>query len=86
MHVEKGRVGKFFFVLGLFLLVIFFSVDRSLPPQFEFFLGGTTFLCLGIFLMWRGYKPSPTSDRFRSWRKMQERSREKKESKAKKGS
>jgi hypothetical protein len=66
----KQRIGLFLILIGLILLVNFFTRDQSVNPQPGLFFSGLGGVCLGIFLAWR-YRPTPKpSERFRSVRKV----------------
>jgi hypothetical protein len=67
----SGRLGQFFFIVGLVLLIIFFATQRSGDPQYGLFLPGLAGFALGVLLIWRGRSPGEPSDRFRSWREAQ---------------
>ncbi len=60
------KVGTFFILLGLLLIVLFVMADMAKAPSCNFFLFGAMFLGLGIFLWFRDpVKPGPPSGRFR---------------------
>jgi uncharacterized membrane protein len=66
----KRRIGVFLIIIGLILLVIFFSIDqsqRALPGLFFSGLGG---VLIGGALAWHYREPPKPSERFRSVRKM----------------
>jgi hypothetical protein len=85
METEKGRIGQFFLFIGLILLVIFFFTDQAQNPSYGYFFFGAASTFLGGYLMWRYRKPGPQADRFRSLRRAQMKSAERKaEKKAKK--
>ena len=77
MPVSKGKIGRFLLVMGLIILAIFFASDQSKDPQVGFFFAGAALLSLGGFLIWRDLKPAGESQRFRTWRRRQQK-REKK--------
>jgi hypothetical protein len=57
-----GRVGQFFFFIGLLLLVIFFASLLSGDPQFIACLSGGAVFALGVIAMWKGRNPEPLHD------------------------
>lgn len=81
MGIEKGRVGQFFLFLGAISLVIFFTTGNSTSPPTMFFLAGAALLIIGIFLMWKDWKPGPQSNRFRILRGAKRRKEKKEEQK-----
>ncbi len=70
MQIEKGRVGTFFIFIGLVLLVIFFIADQNQSPQVGFFFSGLIMTFLGVYLIWKDWKPRRSSSRFRLIRKL----------------
>jgi len=84
MGVEKRKVGQFFLFIGLILLVIFFATDQARHPSYGYFIGGFACVFLGGFMMFRYRKPAePNTARFRTVRKWQEQSRQRREEKRK---
>jgi hypothetical protein len=65
----SGRIGRFFFFIGLIGLLVFFATAQANDPVISFFCGGSISLGLGILLMWRGRTPPQPSNRFRLFRK-----------------
>lgn len=57
-----GRVGEFFFFIGLMILVIFFASLQSGDPQFIACLSGGAMFVLGVIAMWKGRNPEPPHD------------------------
>jgi hypothetical protein len=60
-----GRIGRFFALLGVVLLLIFVASDLAGTPRFNIFFWGFTITVIGIVLMRRGRVPSEPSGRFR---------------------
>ncbi len=73
MQIERGRVGQFFLFVGLILLVIFFATDQSQEPQVGWFFGGLLVMGVGVYLIWKDWKPRPPSQRFRLLRMYRKR-------------
>ena len=74
MQVEKGKVGQFFFFIGLILLVVFFISSLGRIPAFGYLLGGLGLMVLGGYLYIQDRPPAdPNTARFRTVRKMRER-------------
>ena len=84
MKIEPGRVGSFFVFVGLVLWVIFFTTDQAKNPSYGYFFVGAVALFLGGYLWWRDRKPAAEAGRFRSIRRMRQKSAERKERKKKK--
>ncbi len=61
----SGRIGTFFFFVGLVLLALFFASDLANDPRFNLFFLGLTAVVIGILLIRRGRKPPEPSSRFR---------------------
>lgn len=70
MQIEKGRVGTFFIFIGLVLLAIFFIADTNQNPQVGFFFAGLIITFLGVYLIWKDWKPRKPSSRFRLIRRL----------------
>lgn len=64
-----NRVGHFFLVIGLFILLLFFASDQSHNPQFGLFFVGLLLSAFGFFLAWRYRSQPEPSERFRALRK-----------------
>ena len=74
MQVEKGKVGQFFFFIGLILLVVFFISSLGRIPAFGYLLGGLGLMVLGGYLYIQDRPPvDPNTARFRTVRKVRER-------------
>jgi hypothetical protein len=85
MQSGKSKIGRFFFFIGLILLVIFFAMDQAKHPSYGYFCVGIIVVILGALLMVRGHQPPAESMRFRTvrrWREQQKaRQAEKKQPK-----
>ena len=77
------RVGTFFILVGIMLIVLFAASDMQRTPEFDFFFFGLLALAVGIFFRRKAPAPPP-SDRFSLIRKMRENAKKRKEEKAKK--
>jgi hypothetical protein len=76
MQSGKSKIGRFFFFIGLILLVIFFAMDQAKNPSYGYFCVGIIVVILGGLLMMRGRQPPPTeSMRFRTVRRWREQQR-----------
>ena len=85
MQVGKSKIGRFFFFIGLILLVVFFAMDQAKHPAYGYFCIGVIVVLLGGILMLRGQQPPPAeSIRFRTLRKWREQQRERKAERKKK--
>jgi hypothetical protein len=75
----KRRVGVFLIIIGLILLVVFFTIDQSERALPGLFFSGLFSLLLGVGMVWHYREPPMPSERFRSVRKvMQDRQNPKK--------
>ncbi|MBN2148981.1 MAG: hypothetical protein JW726_16470 [Anaerolineales bacterium] len=81
MSIDKGRIGVFFLMIGLVLLVIFFTTDQAQHPAYGFFFIGAALTFLGGYLIWRNRKPPAPTERFRTLRKMRQKQAERREKK-----
>jgi hypothetical protein len=84
MNIEKSRVGSFFVIIGLVLLMIFFFTDQAKYPSFGYFASGGALLFLGGYLWWSDRKPPVESSRFRALRRARQKRAERKARKQKK--
>lgn len=73
MNIRKGRVGQFFLFVGIILLVIFFVSDQNTYFQPGFFFIGLILSFLGVYMIWRDWKPAEKSSRFRTLRRLRNR-------------
>ena len=75
MKIRLGRIGQLLFFIGVILLVVFFATDpKNISLQgFLFFGLGLTLAFLGVYLIWRDWKPTGESKRFRTLRRMRKR-------------
>ncbi len=70
-----GRIGCFFLLIGIVLLVIFLASDAAHQPAYTYLCFSVVGLLFG-FVLWAQGKPPPgASERFRSVRKMRESSK-----------
>ena len=51
MKIRLGRIGQFFFFIGIILLVVFFATDQNKSFQPGFFFFGLVLSFLGVYLM-----------------------------------
>ena len=65
----KRRIGHFLVVVGLILLVVFFTIDQSQKSQPGLFFSGLASLFLGYILIWRNRPTPKPSERFGAFRK-----------------
>ncbi len=79
MEVNKGRVGQFFLVVGLFFFTLFFATDQSSSPQVWTFFAGMAGTTLGVYMMWTSFKPQK-STRFRLFNDARQKQAAKKQS------
>jgi len=70
-----SKIGRFFFFIGLILLVIFFAMDQAKHPSYGYFCVGVIVVILGGILMRRGRQPPAESMRFRTVRRWREQQR-----------
>lgn len=69
MNITK-RIGTFFLVIGVALLVLFFASDYQDQPSWSFLLLGVVALGLGVSLSVSGREPHEPVERFRLMRRM----------------
>lgn len=79
-----ARIGTFFYLIGISLLVLFIASDASAidKPEYDFFFTSFILFIVG-FLFRKRAAPPPAADRFRIIRKMREDKKNKREEKAK---
>jgi len=65
----KLRLGQFFLLIGLILLILFFFTEGGQNPRPLLLLGGLASTVFGISLIWRSRAPAAPSERFRTVRK-----------------
>jgi hypothetical protein len=68
-----GRVGRFFFLFGGLLLLIFFASDLAESPRFNLFFFGLLSVVVGLIMIRRGRIPPEPSGRFRMLRTWRQR-------------
>jgi uncharacterized membrane protein len=66
----KRRVGVFLIIIGLILLVVFFTIDQSERALPGLFFSGLACVFVGVIMVWRNQEPAKPSERFRSVRKV----------------
>ena len=84
MQVGKSKIGRFFFFIGVILLVVFFAMDQAKNPSYGYFCVGIIIVILGVVLMRRGYQPPAESMRFRTLRRWREQQKERQAERKKK--
>ncbi|HEX2980240.1 MAG TPA: hypothetical protein VHO48_08240 [Anaerolineaceae bacterium] len=74
------RIGTFFLLIGLGLVVLFIYSDVVKAPQYEFLLYGALGMLLGMALRGQANRPPPPeSTRFRMLRKQSKKDHKKAE-------
>ncbi len=73
MHISMGRVGQFLLFVGVILLVVFFVSDQNTYFSPGFFFIGLLLSFLGVYTIWKDWKPRNTANRFRSLRRFRKR-------------
>lgn len=69
------RIGTFFLIVGLFLLLLYGASLGTESVVTQWFLLGALCTALGGFLLFRNRERSP-SKRFRTWRRLMSRGQE----------
>lgn len=73
----KKQIGTYFFILGVFFLMLYAAsvkADQSIP---KWFLAGITLTAIGGILWRRGSQRSADERFFRTWRKLRTRKKKK---------
>ncbi|GAB4415956.1 MAG: hypothetical protein Kow002_01460 [Anaerolineales bacterium] len=78
-----ARFGTFLTLLGIFFMIVFVASDAAKQPNFDYLFLGMAGLGFGILLRRRA-TPPPPSGRFEWYRKLKEKSKQRKEEKNKK--
>jgi cadmium resistance protein CadD (predicted permease) len=73
MHIRLGRLGQFLLFVGIILLVVFFVSDQNTYFQPGFFFVGLVLSFLGVYIIWREWKPTGESRRFRTLRRLRKK-------------
>ncbi len=73
MNIRLGRLGQFLLFVGIILLVVFFVSDQNTYFQPGFFFVGLLLSFLGVYIIWRDWKPTTESKRFRTLRKLRKK-------------
>jgi cadmium resistance protein CadD (predicted permease) len=73
MHIRLGRLGQFLLFIGIILLVVFFVSDQNTYFQPGFFFVGLVLAFLGVYIIWRDWKPTGQSKRFRTLRRLRKK-------------
>ena len=76
-----SRIGTFFLLLGMLVLVIFVASDVGKDTYFGFFFIATTLFVTGFIFKRMGAEPPSPSKRFEGLRKIQQQRREAKSKK-----
>ena len=76
-----SRIGTFFLILGLMVLILFVASDIGDKTYFSYFFIGVILLSIGFILKRMSAPPPPPSKRFEGIRKMQQKNREAKANK-----
>ncbi len=78
MQSASSKAGKFFILLGLISLAVFFAMDQAKHPSYGYFCVGMVIVILGGVLMSRGHQPPAESMRFRTVRRWREQQKQRK--------
>ena len=76
-----SRIGTFFLLLGLLVLVIFIASDVGKETYFGFFFIAALLFIVGVIFKRMSAEPAPPSKRFEGIRKIQKQRREAKSKK-----
>jgi hypothetical protein len=71
-----SRVGTFFLLVGVLLMVIFVASDLGKEVQFRYFFMGVIGLLFGFYFKRISAVPNPPSKRFEGLRKARQKQRE----------
>jgi hypothetical protein len=69
MDGNPGRLGSFFLIIGIIVLIVFYGSQQGPDPLFELLLAGILLSALGFMISWRGRRRRSTAERFRMVRK-----------------
>lgn len=83
MNEFVARLGTFFILLGLFFMIMFIASDAARQPNFDYLLLGLVGLGIGMVFRRRA-SPPPPSGRFGWYKKLLERSKQRRDNKGKK--
>lgn len=71
-----SRIGTFFILLGLLLIILFIASDIGSTTYFSYFFIGAALLVIGWIFKRSTAHPAPPSGRFEGLRKIRQKSRE----------
>ncbi len=71
-----SRIGTFFLILGVLVIIIFIATDIGDEAYFRYFFIGIILLSIGFILKRMSAPPPPPSKRFEGIRKIQQKSRD----------
>jgi hypothetical protein len=71
-----SRVGTFFVLLGILLVVLFIMSDAVQKTRFNYFFFGGLFMVIGLYFKRITARPPKSSNRFEAIRKWQQRQRD----------
>jgi len=71
-----SRIGTFFLILGLLIIILFVASDVGDTTYFSYFFIGIILLAAGFILKRMAVPPPPSNKRFEGIRKLQQKSRE----------
>lgn len=77
-----SRIGTFFLLLGLAILILFIASDVGDTTHFQYFFLAVLLFGIGFFLKRAGSEPRGPGRRFEGLRRARQRQREAKEKKA----
>jgi hypothetical protein len=76
-----SRVGTFFILVGIGLMVFFLLSDAASDPRLSYFCSGTILLSLGFLFQARYKRPSAPSGRFSVLQRLKPKPKEEKKKK-----